>query len=61
MKNLTRKSHHCVSFCCRLYILDKKVQVGNDQEKAQSERDTFSNQRSSLAPCCQSYRVTEEA
>ena len=33
-----------------LYIVDKKIQVGKDQEKAQSEKDSHSKNRGGKKP-----------
>ena len=38
------------SLCCSLQQCDKKVQVGKDQEKAQSEKDSHSKNRGGKKP-----------
>ena len=42
---VNRSSIHRHSSMNNLYLRDKKVQVGNDQEKAQSERNSHSKNR----------------
>ena len=40
---------HCIT-CLKIYLYNKKVQVGKDQEKAQSEKDSHSKNRGGKKP-----------
>ena len=46
-KQVARKPDYCTAI---LKIYKKKVQVGNDQEKAQSEKDSHSKNRGGKKP-----------
>ena len=43
-------SHMCYYLLFQEYLCHKKVQVGKDQEKAQSEKDSHSKNRSGKKP-----------
>ena len=42
--------HQCQVLLDKTYNLDRKVQVGKDQEKAQSEKDSHSKNRGGKKP-----------